>query len=199
MKSTKQIVVTKQDGTLERFSLAKLTNCLTAAMRNLAYDAGLAAPLARAVAMHLQEWSGPQPPTADYIHRCACSVLQQTGLMDVADVLVGHRRLRAARRRRIRVVESACAAARSVPWSKSELVATLQGRYGLRRAVSRFVAGRIEAQVFALDYRTVARSFLAELVRSELVAWGLVDVTVARPDAAACGPSVSAQRPEEER
>ncbi len=184
MKSTRQIVLSKQDGTLERFSPAKLTNCLSAAMRNLAYDPRLAGPLARAVAMHLQEWSAASPPTTDYVYRCARSVLQQTGLTDVADVLASHRRLRTVRRHRIRVVESASAGARSEPWRKSALVETLRGRHGLRRAVSRFVAGRIEAQVFALDYRTVSRSFLAELMRSELQAWGLVEGKVYRVEAA---------------
>jgi hypothetical protein len=180
VKSTRQIVLSKQDGTLERFSQAKLTNSLAAAMRNLAYEPRLAGPLARAVAMHLQEWSQPSPPTTDYVYRCARSVLQQTGLTDVADVLASHRRLRTVRRHRIRVVENASAGARSEPWRKSTLVETLRRRHGLRQAVSRFVAGRIEAQVFALDYRTVSRSFLAELMRSELQAWGLVDAKVYR-------------------
>ena len=184
MKSTRQIVLSKMDGTLERFSQAKLTNCLAAAMRNLAYDPRLAGPLARAVAMHLQEWSQASPPTTDYVYRCARSVLQQTGLTDVADVLASHRRLRTVRRHRIRVVESASAGARSERWRKSALVETLRGRHGLRQAVSRFVAGRIEAQVFALDYRMVSRSFLAELMRSELQAWGLVDAKVYRVEAA---------------
>lgn len=187
MKSTRQIVLSKQDGTLERFSESKLTNCLAAAMRNLAYDPRLAGPLARAVAMHLQEWSHTSPPTTDYVYRCARSVLQQTGLTDVADVLASHRRLRTVRRHRIRVVESASAGARSEPWRKSALVETLRGRHGLRRAVSRFVAGRIEAQVFALDYRTVSKSFLAELMRSELQAWGLVEGRVYRVEAAVAG------------
>jgi hypothetical protein len=199
VKSTKQIVVTKQDGTLERFSLAKLTNCLASAMRNLAYDPRLAGPLARAVAMHLQDTTEPGPPTTDYVYRCARAVLQQTGLVDVADVLASHRRLRTVRRHRIRVVESAAPGARSAPWRKSALVETLQADHGLRRAVARFVAGRIEAQVFALDYRSVSRSFLAELMRSELMAWGLVDAKVYRVNAAPSAPPVGAHRPEEEK
>jgi hypothetical protein len=198
VKSTKQIVVTKQDGTLERFSLPKLTNCLAGAMRTLAYDPRLAGPLARAVAMHLQDWSKPSPPTTDYIYRCARSVLQQTGLSDVADVLASHHRLRTARRRRVRVVGSAAPGAPSEPWCKGALVETLQTRYGLRHAVSRFVAGRIEAQVFALDYRTVSKAFLAELVRSELLAWGLGDGKVIRVDALTCEPPVATHRPHKE-
>ena len=197
MKSTKQVVVAKQDGTLERFSLAKLTNCLASAMHSLAYDPRLASPMARAVAMHLAEWNQPAPPSTDYIYRCARSVLHQTGLPDVADVLAAHHRARAARRRRIRVVESALPGATSEPWRKAALVSTLQTRYGLRRAVSRFVAGRIEAQVFGLDYRTVSRSFLSELVRSELLAWGLAESREYRT-LPACEPTVGSTRPRED-
>jgi hypothetical protein len=197
VKSTKQIVITKQDGSLERFSLAKLTNCLAAAMHGLTYDPRLAGPLARAVAMHLQEWSHPNPPSTDYIYRCARSMLQQTGLTDVAEVLAAHHRARTARRRRTRVVESALPGALTEPWHKAALVNTLQARYGLRHAVARFVAGRIETQVFTLDYRIVSRSFLSELVRSELLAWGLAECREYRV-APACAPSVGSRQPHEE-
>lgn len=198
MKSTRQIVVTKQDGTLERFSLTKLTNCLAAVMRGRAYDARLAAPLAKAVAMHLQEWQEPNPPTTNYIYRCVRSILQQTGLPDVADDLAAQRRLRTSRRRRIRVVEEHPAGALGAPWRKSALVASLQKRYGLRHSVSRFMAGQIEAQVFALGYRVVSRPFLAELVRNEVLAWGLVDGPVPREVAPACEPPVGTSQPEED-
>jgi hypothetical protein len=175
VKNARQIVLTKSDGTLERFSAAKLTNCLANVLRAQAYDPRLAGPLTNAVAMHLQEWQDPAPPTSAYIYRCVRAVLQQTGLSDVADVLAEHRRQRQARRRRLRVVDSEFARGPGHTWHKGRLVRTLQGRYGLRHGVSRFVAGRIEAQIFGLDYRTVSRPFLAELVRNELLAWGLAD------------------------
>lgn len=197
MKSTRQIVVTKQDGTLERFSLAKLCNCLSAAMRGLAYDPRLAAPLARAVAMHLQDWAEASPPRTEYIYRCARAVLQQTGLTDVADVLANHRRLRAARRRRVRVTPVS-AGTTSAPWRKAALVETLQMRYGLRHTVARFMAGQIEVQVFALGYRTVSRPFLAEMVQNEVSAWGLTDENMLRVEPPAHEPSVGTRRPDEE-
>ncbi len=187
MKNARQVVITKSDGTLERFSATKLTNCLASVLRAQSYDPRLARPLANAVAMHLQEWQDPSPPTSAYIYRCVRAVLRQTGLSDVADALAEHRRQRQARRRRLRVVDSEFARGPGCTWHKGTLVRTLQARYGLRHGVSRFVAGRVEAQVFSLDYRTVSRSFLAELVRNELMAWGLIDevpagaVTPARP------------------
>lgn len=198
MKSAKQIVVTKNDGTLERFSLTKLTSCLAAVMRGQAYDARLGSPLAKAVLMHLREWRGLKPPSTEYIYRCVCSVLEQTGLGDVAEDLAAHRRLRNARRHRTQVVDATGSDARGESWRKGALVGTLQSRYGLRHGVARFLAGQIEAQVFALGYRVVSRAFLAELVRNEVAAWGLADA----PQAGTCVPAAeiaaAARRPEEE-
>lgn len=196
MRSTKQIVVTKQDGTLERFNLAKLTGSLAGAMRGHAYDPRLAVPLAKAVAMHLQDLQLTTPPTTDYIYRCARSVLQQTGLPDVADELANFRRQRRTRRRRVRVVDAALPEARGELWRKSALVQTLQTRYGLRHSVSRFVAGQIETQVFALDHREITRTFLAELVRNEVLAWGLADGRVMNEPA--YEPPVGTHQPDEE-
>jgi hypothetical protein len=174
-KKTQQVVVTKCDGTLERFSLPKLANCLSRVLRAQAYDARLASPLANAIAMHLQDWHDPAPPTAAYIYRCARSVLQQTGLTDVADVLATHRRLRQLRRRQVRVLDTDLARGAGQPWRKGALVETLQDAYGLRHGVARFLAGRIEEQVFLLEYHAVSRAFLRELVRNEVLAWGLSD------------------------
>jgi hypothetical protein len=196
VRSARQIIVTKRDGTLERFHLAKLSNCLAAVMRSRAYDPRLAAPLAKAVALHLQQWREPTPPTTDYIYRCVRSILQQTGLGDAADELAAHRRQRRARRRQIRVVDAG-PADRAELWRKSVLVQTLQTRYGLRHSVARFMAGRIEGQVFGLGYRVVSKLFLAELVRNEVLAWGLADER-AMPAAAGDSP-VSVPRPEKQK
>ncbi len=198
-RTSRDIVVTKQDGTVERFVLPKLANSLARVLRGRAYDARLATPLARAVAMHLREWPREQPPGTDYIYQCVTSVLQQTGLTDVADDLGHHRRLRAARRRRTRVLPSgAPAGTTGESWRKAALVATLENRYGLTHAVSRFLAGQIELQVFALNYRLLTRPFLAELVRNEVLAWGLADEQMLRVDKACEHPVGGLGQPVEE-
>ncbi len=198
-RTNKDVVVTKQDGTVERFALPKLANCLARVLRGRAYDPRLAGPLARAVAMHLREWPREQPPTTEYIYQCVTAVLQQTGLTDVADDLGHHRRLRAARRRRTRVLRSgAPAGTTGEPWRKVALVATLENRYGLTHAVARFLAGQIELQVFALNYRLMTRPFLAELVRSEVLAWGLADEQMLRVDKACEHPVGGPGQPVEE-
>lgn len=199
MKNTKQIVVTKGDGTVERFSLTKLQNCLTRVLRTQSYDARLAGPLANAIAMHLAEWQGAVPPSTNYIHRCARSVLNQTGLAEVAEVLATHRRQRQVRRRQIRVLETELARGLGQPWRKGALVEHLEHRHGLRHAVARFLAGRIEDQVFALDYRVVSKSFLRELVRNEVLAWGLADEQTMKGAPAACDPPVRVSPPGEQQ
>lgn len=178
MKHSKTIVLTKRDGTAECFVVEKLTSSLARVLQERAYDPRLAGPLARAVAMHLEECSKPQ--TTDYVFRCVCAVLEQTGLADIAGDLKRHRKARALRRRRIQVIDVAQAQAnvRGRPWRKVAVVATLQNRYGLRLSVARFLASRIEAQVFALNYRLITRQFLAELVRNEVLAWGLADTQI---------------------
>ena len=144
-------------------------------MQRQAYDPRLAGPLGRAVAMHLQEWRDPAPPSTSYVYRCVRAVLQQTGLSDVADELAGHRQQRRWRRARIRVVDPDRPAQEGTLWHKAPLVETLQNHYGLRYPVARFLAGRVEHQVFALDYRVVSKAFLWELIRNEVLAWGLAD------------------------
>lgn len=181
MRRCKEILVSKRDGTVEKFGLAKLSSCLARVLSRRSYDARLAGPLARAVALHLSEWRNVRPPSTEYIFRCVATVLEQTGLADVAEDLSHYQRARAARRRRTRVLE-VVGRGPGVPWCKARLVNTLERRYGLRHTVARFLAGQVEAQVFGLDYRLVTRAFLRELVQNEVLAWGLTDEPVLRAD-----------------
>lgn len=174
MKRTRELVVTKRDETVERFSLPKLVNSIRIALEGRGYDGRLSGPLAKAVEMHLWELRRGDPPSTDYIFRCVSSVLQQTGLTDVSEDLMLHRRMRLARRRRMRVAAAPGGAAEATAaWKKSMLVATLENGYGLRHSVARFLAGQVEQQVFALNYRVVTKALLAELIRCEMLAWGL--------------------------
>jgi hypothetical protein len=192
VKSRKEIAITKRDGTVEKFDVMKLTNCLARVLRGRAYDPRLAGPLARAVALHLREWTGSRHPTTQYIFRCVASVLEQTGLGDVAEDLHQHRKLRAVRRRRTRVLEDAERPARgSHGWQKGAIVAALERNYGVRHTVARFLAGQIEMQIFALNYRVITRPFLAELVRNEILAWGLADQQVLTATASAVAAPVA--------
>ena len=174
MKTHKRIVIIKQDGTLERFSLPKLRSCLARVIQLGDGKTHLADPLAQAVALHLNHQSTDEMPNSEYIFYCVRSVLQQTGLPEAATALSAHRRLRQARRRHVRVYDPLRPIDSPIRWHKGAIVATLQNVYDLRQAVARFLAGRIENQVFGLGYRLLSKPFLAELVQNEVLAWGLL-------------------------
>lgn len=178
MKRNRPVVITKRDGTLECFSIGKLRACLARVMRGSARDVAVADPLARAVGLHLREQRGDSPPSTEYVYRCVCLALTQTGLGEVTAELAAHRRLRQARRRRVRIFDSMQSPRTTVKWRKGAVVAALQNVYDLRQSVARFLAGQIEEQVFALGYRLVSKTFMAELVRNEVLAWGLLSVPV---------------------
>ena len=171
-------LVTKRDGTHEPFDLAKLRTTLARVMQLSEADPKLAEPLARAVAAHMEEWDEPNPPTTEYIFRCVRSVLQQTGLAEVARDFTRQRRTRDHRRRVLRVIDRNGQGRRFAPWRKAEVVRVLKEEYGVGHAAARFLAGRCEDQVFALNYRLISRTLVTELIRTELLAWGLADEPV---------------------
>lgn len=185
------VVVRKRDGTQEPFDGGKLRRSLAAAIRECDLDVRLADPLVRAVAMHLRDSGRSRPPTTDYIFRCVRAVLDETGLGEVARQIEAHRRERSARRRSLCVVESCAARGRGSPWRKERVVAELRGRYQIGETTARILAGEIEQRVLMLDYRAVSASLVAELIRTELRAWGLYETMTSddRPaEAAASSP-----------
>lgn len=170
--------VCKRDGSHEEFTFPKLRTTLARVMQMGEADPKLAEPLARAVAAHLDEWQEPNPPTTEYIFRCVRSVLQQSGLAEVARDFTRQRRARDHRRRVLRIVDRAAPGRRFAPWRKAEIVRVLKEEYGIGHSAARFLAGRTEEQVFALNYRLISRTLVSELIRNELLAWGLADEPV---------------------
>ena len=192
-------MITKRDGTLECFSLPKLRSCLTTVLRAVAVDVRPADPLARAIACHLRQWNDESLPSTGYIYHCVRTALLQTGLTEAAEELAAHRRLRTARRQRVRVFDPARSEQPAVRWRKGALVGTLQNVYDLRQSVARFLAGRVEGQVFSLGYRLLSKALVAELLRNELLAWGLLDQPlVCTRKVTACEGPVASRQPEKE-
>lgn len=171
MSRISELRVTKRDGSQEPFSLPKLRNCLVAVLRAGDFDPKIAAPLLQAVLAHLDEWRGSRPPTSDYLFRCLRSVLQQTGLGDAAGELAFRRRLRNLHRNRTRVVSPS--RSRAMAWQKCAVVQSLRRDYGLNHATARFLAGQVETQAFGLKYAELSTQLIGELVRNEVIAWGL--------------------------
>lgn len=169
-------MIAKREGALEPFEPAKPRRCLAAAMKTCHRDVRLADALVRAVALHLRDRPADAPTSANYIFRCLCVALTKTGMEDVARQLVLHRRFRADQRRRLSVFDADQSQYALAPWRKAAVAATLAGRYGLSLAVARILAGEIECRVLGLGYSVVSKALIRELLRSELLAWGLVDV-----------------------
>ena len=181
--------VAKRDGSIESFSISKLRSALTRVLRTSECDAKLAEPLAKAVAVHLEDWEDQNPPSTDYVFRCVRQVLEQTGLDDAAREFARQRRIRDERRKSLRVVDRDAPGQRFAPWRKAEVFRSLQKDYGIGSAAARFLAGRTEDQVFALNYRLISKTLIAELIRNELLAWGLADERPRSADpASAIGP-----------
>ncbi len=83
-------------------------------------------------------------------------------------------------------------------WRKGALVATLQSVYDLRQAVARFLAAAVEERVFALGYGLLSKPFVAELLRNEVMAWGLLLDHVPAVPRPAVPQSLASSRPPQE-
>lgn len=171
------IIVRKRDGSHEPLQVAKLKRTLSLAMRECSYDVRYADPLARAVAMHLDGWDERRPPSTEYLFECVESVLRETGLDDVARQLDIHRRHRASRRRNLRVVELRRGTPVATPWRKHSVVEALRCRHSVSRETARILAGEIERRALSLNYSAISSELVAELIRNELLAWGLLNET----------------------
>lgn len=185
MKKSKIASVAKRDGSVEAFELPKLRRCLAAAMKACGYDMIYADALARAVAMHLQEWRDPAPASTGYIAGCVKAVLEETGLNDVAACLRRHRHERDVKRGRIEIIENRASERSRRRWCKKTVVSALTGEHGVRPGVARILAAEVEQRVLALNYNVISSALLNEIIRNELMAWGLSDDAVAVVPAAA--------------
>jgi hypothetical protein len=165
-------MVRKSDGSQEAFDIRKLRRSLASAMEACRYDVRFADSLSQAVLIHLRDWKESRPPSTEYIFRCIRQVLMETGLEDVAHQLTIHRRHRSMRRRSIAVIDPDNRE-RPRPWRKATVCSVLQQVYGLSSNVSRILAGEIESRVVALNYGAVSKALVEELIRNELLAWGL--------------------------
>lgn len=180
--------VVKRDGSVELFQFVKLKRALSAGMKTCQYDERYADALARAVAIHVQEWNEPRPPTTEYVFHCVREVLRETGLEDVAREIVRYRRTRSLMRKHLEVVDTRRTGRPQKPWSKAVVTQTLVRRYELRTEVARILAGEIERRVLSLKYSVISTALVAEMIRNELMAWGLLEEAV---------PVVSASRGED--
>lgn len=187
MNTKTQLTLVKRDGSHEPFARGKLRRAIAIGMRACKYDPDLADPLVQAVEVHLKYWDEPRLPTTDYVFRCVHAVLNETGLKDVAEELVQYRRWRRGRRRVVRVVREGDKAS-SRPWRKSLIVRRLEKDFELQPATCRILASNVEQHVLGLGFAEVTQRLVDELLRTELMAWGLTEEV--RPGSSSAKPSV---------
>lgn len=173
MKRNRVALIRKRDGSVERFSCAKLQRCLSIVLDGTRQDVRLAGPLARAVAIHLADWSDKDLPTSEYVYRCVQAVFTQTDLGVCARRLAAHRRQRRALRKQTRVVYPHEPQTPPVGWRKTRVVRALRRSHGLRTPVARLVAAEVEAHVLGLGFQFVQSAVIAALVQNVLMTWGL--------------------------
>lgn len=168
-------MIAKSDGSREPFQVIKLRRCLSLALRNSSMDENHALPLADAVRMHLEQDAPRTTLTSEYVFQCAIAVLMQTGATAAADGLQRQQRERDGLRRRTRVFNPHSPAKGLKPWLKSIVVESLQHQHGVDPAVARALAGEIEMRVFACGYQVIRTPLITEIIRNELMSWGLID------------------------
>jgi hypothetical protein len=172
--SSNRLKVAKSEGSIERFQVGKLRRSIWLAMQGLDCEPQLADPLARAVAMYVRGRRSAAMLTTGDVFECAQTVLDDTGLGEVSRRLAEHRRQRVGRRRRLLVADFERADAECVGWSKQRVVDAIERQYRLRHPVARIIGGEVEKRVLELDFKVVSTTLVREIVRNELLAWGLV-------------------------
>lgn len=168
-------MVTKTDGSRELFSEEKLRRSLSLALESGGFDTAHAGPLASAVRLHVQRDTDIAGLTSEYLLVCATAVLNQTGAGEAAEELLRRHRERDGLRRRTRVFNPERPNKGLKPWHKSVLVECLRSKHGLESNVARLLAGEVEMRVFACGFQVVRAPLISELLRNELMAWGLID------------------------
>jgi hypothetical protein len=175
-----EVRVRKRDGSLEPLSYAKLLNCLRRGLEAggeaVGTEASIAAGLAEAVHDHLRKAFREEPVDSKHLSELVEVVLAQTGHTAACWAAQQHRAMREQQRRRVMVANPRPSDGRYIRrrWDKSHIVQHLRRQHGLDAPVARMLAGRVEQLVFNCGLKVVTVGLVYEMIKSELLAWGLL-------------------------
>lgn len=172
--SSNKLKIVKAEGAIERFQISKLRRSLALAMSGGECDVDLADPLARAIAMYVRGRRSAATLSTQHVFECAQAVLRDTGLTETAMKMARHRRDRARRRQTVLVGDLERPEAEPAAWSKQRVVEAIERQFRLRMPVARILAAEIERRVLQLDYKMISTGLVREVIRNEMLAWGLV-------------------------
>ncbi len=174
------IRVAKRDGSDEPFSPAKLACGIREGLDASGEAAGLAgstaAGLAEAVGDYVKKSCTDGPVESKFLAELVELVLAQTGHTAACMAFQRYRSFRDQQRRRVMVANARSSDGRFVRrrWNKSHIVQHLRRQHGLDAPVSRMIAGRVEQLIFQCGLNVVTAGLVYEMIKSELLAWGLL-------------------------
>lgn len=180
LRQEEGIRVRKRDGSTEPLSFCKLTGgmrrSLEAAGEAIGLEAATSAGLAEAIHDYLRRAGREEAIDTRHLAELVELVLLQTGHNGAAAVFHQYQSLRDQQRRRLMVAGQRPSDGRYVQrrWDKSLVVQHLRRQHNLESTVARLIAGRVEQLMFACGLRVVTGGLVYEMIKSELLAWGLL-------------------------
>ena len=174
------IRIMKRDGSIEPFVLSKLLHCIGNGFCTSGEpperSSATARGLAEAVHAYLRKTGPRSPVPTEQLSELVELVLTQTGHTAVGMAIKQHDQLRDRQRRWLRVAGSnhrnGCYVQRR--WNKCRVVEHLREAHVLDAPASRIIASRVEQLVFNCGLKVVTTGLVREMVKSELLAWGLL-------------------------
>jgi hypothetical protein len=172
--------VRKRDGTIEPFTFSKLLNSIRTGLavggETTDPDPAAARGLAEAVYEYNRQAQGDEPVDAPALSELVDLVLTHTGHTAACMAMRRHRSIRDDQRRRVMVANPRSSDGRFVQrrWNKGHIVRHLRRRHLLDAPASRMIAGRVEQLIFNCGLKVVTTGLVREMIKSELLAWGLL-------------------------
>lgn len=174
------LLVAKRDGSTEPFVVAKLQDCfhkgLQAGSEALGTENTTANGLAEAICQYLLNQEPESATPSSTISELVEHVLTETGYANSALAIQQYSRWREHQRRFVLVATPRSQDGRFVQhrWKKSHVVQHLRRKQGLEAPVARLMAGRVEQLILGCGLRVVTAGLVLEMIKSELLAWGLL-------------------------
>ena len=172
--------VRKRDGSIEPFWSAKLLDGIRRGLEAGGEAPGLAVStatgLAEAVHEHVRRTCQDTLVESKLLSELVEVVLNQTGFTAACMAFQRYQSYRARQRRRVMVasLRPSDGRYRRRRWNKSHIVEHLRRRHLLEVPVARMMAGRVEQSVFDCGLDVVTSGLVYEMIKSELLAWGLL-------------------------
>lgn len=176
MNDTRMICIRKRDGSLEEFSIEKLTGCLWRVL----YQAGGTFCEARELAMAISIFLGRsrrREVTSNALFEMAVKSLRRIRRGDAAELLELHRALRAVRRPLLCIQHDN---GQVTEWDKTWVARLAEGVWNLSRSTGRLLAGEIEMELLPQQDVVLSRQAILRRLNEKVSQFGLADAVPVR-------------------